>query len=166
MFKCLTRIGLAALFTATLGAVASLAPPPAAADWAGTIITGSERPQGQAEQNGMAEPDGTIFLSTSDSLSLSGHGTATVTVTDAASNVTGGATVFGEIAVGFFTAAFSGHSLQVVRFLPQGGTEFPINASGLMTGTTVLVELTGGFDCSGICDGTQNGKITFQLTVE
>ena len=168
MSKCLTRTGLAALFTATLSAVASLSSLPAAADWDGMIIAGSERPKGQAEASGMAAADGAMVILLGETLTLVGSGQVTVTVTDPLGAVIVERTVSGGAELNIAdVVSFPVHGVQLDRLgpSPPGGTAILLNR--LPIDTTILVELIGAFNCGGTheCYGTQNGKITFQLTV-
>lgn len=157
------------LFGALLVAAVSVASPQASADWVGNIIT--ERPAGQAFESGLADETGDVqvlgILDSNTFLILTGHGTATISLEDGSGNLLAEATCSGAVTVGAAFDQLTGRG-HVVEMVSRTGQICFFDERGLMQGDTALIEIQGAFSCTSNlgCDGSQNGKLIFQLTVD
>lgn len=181
MIKSLTRARLLALFGATIFAAAAMAPPPASADWVGEIAPGVEQPAGQAQASGFADENGLIFIPTpaqageiAEAIFL-GTGAAKIFVSDISD---GGIQILQQTPpeTGLkltirtdreSTTPFHFISLQRVDRTGEVIDDFLlVSLHGPDGDAKTIVKLTGSFDCLGtICDGPQDGELSFSLEV-
>ncbi len=182
MIKSLTRARLLALFGATIFAAASMAPPPASADWVGEIDPDDKQSLAWAQASGFADENGRIHIPTpaqvgdvEKNVIFRGSGAILVLVTDMPDqDIQIGQETPPEtslrltIETGRHSDATAYHSIALQRVDRTGemmGDLLTVNISGT-DGVSAFVKLTGSFDCSGtICDGPQNGKLSFSLKV-
>ena len=184
MIKSLTRVCLSALFSTTIFAAAAIAPPPASADWVGEIDPGAEQPAGQAEASGFADENGHFFIPTPAQegeiaeVIFRGSGAIKVAVIAGTTWFVHEAPDQTGLQLTITTSRVSApphapipiisHDISLRRVDPTLAVmqQLFIVTTSATDGVLASVVLTGTFDCSGtICDGPQDGKLSFGLEV-
>ena len=155
------------MFWALLVVAVSVMSPPASADWVGSIVT--ERPAGQSSANGLANEFGDVTFLVNDTLFFRGAGSATVTLALADQTIIVERSCHGSLFLHIqYLGDERGHLVELIGPSGSGVEICGFRETSLEAGVTVHVEMQGGFSCSGTsgCDGSQNGKLVFRLTVE
>ena len=177
MIKSLTRASLLALFSTSIFAAAAIAPPPVSADWIGEIAPAAEQPAGQAQASGFADEYGLISIPTpaqvgdTEEVIFLGNGTVSISVSNGINLIIDETLPLTRLEL-FIRASRAStspfHSILVTRIDPTGTSEQQqfTAVAFLPEGGSASVEMTGTFDCSGtICDGRQEGTLSFRLEV-
>lgn len=175
MIKSLTRVSLLALFSTNIFAAAAIAPPPASADWKGEIAPGAERPAGQAQASGFADQNGLILIPTPAQVGdieeaiFHGIGAVSIAVSNDTTLIIEETLPLSGLQLTISTGRGSTGPFHTLSFdkVDRTGAEvepFLSFVALLDEGGSASVEMTGSFVCSGsICDGPQDGKLSFSL---
>ncbi|MCZ6589129.1 MAG: hypothetical protein O7B24_14395 [Alphaproteobacteria bacterium] len=177
MIKSLTRASLLALFSTSIFAAAAIAPPPASADWLGEIAPAAEQPAGQAQASGFADENGLISIPTpaqvgdTEEAVFRGSGAVKIAVSDGTMLIVEETPPLTGLQLSIRTGRGSNYPFHAISFTRVDRTGAVVeNFSTFMAhytdGVSASVEMTGSFVCSGtICDGPQDGKLSFRLKV-
>ncbi|GGB78563.1 hypothetical protein GCM10011352_00180 [Marinobacterium zhoushanense] len=163
MFICQRTIYLPAIFSATFLATA-LFTTSARADWYGQIQLGDERPAGQTENNGFADSDGNICIGTSSNIRFHGNGQASIEIVDDSGDVLDQREFAGrDINIGIFSGYTGADGRNRLFFDTGVGAGLWWSDSSAPKWAGISLKMTGTFDCTSGCNGSQDGKLTVKL---